>query len=133
MTEELEIVDDDDGGDDLDDGDSVDAGPFGAGGFDLGGLLAQAQSMQQQLLDTQAQAAEQVVEGQSGGGVVRVQVTGGFDFRSVVIDPVAVDPDDVEMLQDLVLAALRDALAKVNEVNAQAMGGFGGALGGLLP
>lgn len=105
----------------------------GQGGFDLSGLLAQAQGMQQQLLEAQAAVAEQVVEGQAGGGVVRVAVTGGFEFQSVAIDPSAVDPADVEMLQDLVLAALRDALAKVTALNAQAMGGFSGGLGGLLP
>jgi DNA-binding YbaB/EbfC family protein len=102
-------------------------------GFDFGNLLAQAQNMQQQLLEAQAAIAEQVVEGQAGGGVVRVRVTGGFDFHDVTIDPAAVDPSDVEMLQDLVLAAIHDAVAKVNDLNAEAMGGFGGALGGLLP
>jgi DNA-binding YbaB/EbfC family protein len=101
-------------------------------GFDLGGLLAQAQNMQQQLLEAQAAVANQVVEGQAGGGVVKVRVTGGFDFQAVEIDPAAVDPADVEMLQDLVLAAVRDAVAKVNALNAEAMGGFGGAFGGLL-
>jgi DNA-binding YbaB/EbfC family protein len=101
--------------------------------FDLSGLLAQAQNMQQQLLEAQAAAAEQVVEGQAGGGVVKVKVTGGLDFEAVEIDPAAVDPNDVEMLEDLVLAAVRDAVAKVNALNAEAMGGLGGALGGLLP
>jgi len=108
----------------------VEAGP---GGFDLGDLLASAQQMQQQMLEAQARVAEQVVEGQSGGGVVRITATGGFDIQDVRIDRSVVDPDDVEMLQDLVLAALRDTLAKVNELNQQAMGGLGGALGGLLP
>jgi DNA-binding YbaB/EbfC family protein len=136
MTEELEVVEDDEFDDEEDDDEEeVEGGiaGLGASGFDLGGLLAQAQSMQQQLLDAQAQVAEQTVEGQAGGGVVRVQVTGGFDFQSVTIDPSAVDPGDVEMLQDLVLAAIRDALNKVNELNAQAMGGLGGGLGGLIP
>lgn len=134
MTEELEVVEDDEF-DDEDDDDEAEGGVagLGASGFDLGGLLAQAQSMQQQLLDAQAKVAEQTVEGQSGGGVVRVEVTGGFDFRAVTIDPSVVDPGDVEMLQDLVLAAVRDALTKVNELNAQAMGGLGGGFGGLLP
>jgi DNA-binding YbaB/EbfC family protein len=108
-----------------------------SGGFDLGSLLAQAQSMQQQLMEAQSAVASQVVEGHAGGGVVVVRVTGGFDFQDVRIDPSVVDPDDIEMLQDLVLAALRDALAKVNELNSQTMsqfgGGLGGALGGLLP
>ncbi len=78
---------------------------------DLGGLLRQAQEMQERLVAAQAEAAERVVEGQAGGGVVKVTVTGAFDFRSVTIDPSAVDPDDVEMLQDLVLAAIHDAVA----------------------
>ena len=96
-------------------------------------LLKQAQKMQEQLLEAQAAAAEQVVEGQSGGGAVRVSVTGGMEFQSVVIDPAAVDPDDVEMLQDLVLAAVRDATAKASELSQQAMGGLDlGGLGGLL-
>lgn len=140
MTEELEIVgdddfdeDDDDFDDDLDDDDEEE----GSGGFDLGGLLAQAQSMQQQMMEAQARVAAQSVEGQAGGGVVRVTLTGGFEFTSVRIDPAAVDPADVEMLQDLVLAAIRDAVAKVNGLNQEAMqsmtGGLGGAFGGLLP
>ena|SRR5438876_11773339 len=96
-------------------------------------LLKQAQKMQEQLLEAQAAASEQVVEGQSGGGAVRVSVTGGMEFQSVVIDPAAVDPDDVEMLQDLVLAAVRDATAKASELSQQAMGGLDlGGLGGLL-
>ena len=100
---------------------------------DMNDLLKQAQKMQEQLLEAQAAASEQVVEGQSGGGAVRVSVTGGMEFQSVVIDPAAVDPDDVEMLQDLVLAAVRDASAKATELSQQAMGGLDlGGLGGLL-
>jgi DNA-binding YbaB/EbfC family protein len=110
---------------------------------DINSLLKQAQKMQQQLMEAQAQAAEQVVEGAAGGGVVKVTVTGGMEFRSVHIDPSAVDPDDVEMLEDLVLAAIHDAMAKVGDISQQAMGGLdlgglgglggaGGGLGGLL-
>ena len=104
-----------------------------AGGFDFSNLLASAQQMQQQLLEAQARAAEQEVEGQAGGGVVRITATGGFEITDVRIDPSVVDPNDVEMLQDLVLAALRDTLHKVNALNQQAMGGLAGGLGGLLP
>ena len=140
MTEEIEIVgddefDDDDVDDEFDDEDEEDGAA--GGGFDLGGLLAQAQNMQQQLLEAQTRVAAQSVEGQAGGGAVRVTMTGGFEFTSVHIDPSAVDPADVEMLQDLVLAAIRDAVAKVNGLNQDAMqsmtGGLGGAFGGLLP
>jgi DNA-binding YbaB/EbfC family protein len=98
---------------------------------DLSFLLEQAQQMQAKLMEAQANAAEQVVEGQAGGGVVKVEVTGGMEFRRVTIDPSVVDRADIEMLQDLVLAAVRDAVSRANEVNQQALGGFGG-LGGLL-
>ena len=102
-------------------------------GFDLGGLLEQAQQMQQQLMDAQAALADEVVEGHAGGGVVKVTVTGGMEFRSVKIDKSAVDPDDVEMLEDLILAALHDASHKVQELTQQGMGQLGlGGLGGLL-
>jgi nucleoid-associated protein EbfC len=103
-------------------------------------LLKQAQKMQEQLMEAQAAAAEQVVEGQSGGGVVKVTVTGGMEFQSVSIDPDAVDPEDVEMLQDLVTAAVNEALRQVEELAASKMGGGMGdmdpssmleALGGL--
>ena len=100
---------------------------------DMSDLLKQAQQMQQQLMDAQQAAAKEVVEGQSGGGVVKVTVTGGMEFQSVTIDPAAVDPDDVAMLEDLVLAAIHDAVAKVSELSQQAMGGLDlGGLGGLL-
>lgn len=129
MTDDLEIVDDDDPDDDED----YEEGTSVMAGFDLGGLLAQAESMRRQLLDARIRAAESTVEGQAGGGVVRIRMTGAFDVREVVIDPVVVDPADVEMLQDLVLAALRDALAKVEEVKVESVGPIGDARGGLLP
>lgn len=103
--------------------------------FDLGGLLEQAQAMQQRIMEAQAAAADTVVEGESGGGVVKITVTGGLDFQSVKIDPKAVDPDDVELLEDLVLAAIHDAVTRAHEVSQDAMadvaGGLGGGLGGL--
>jgi hypothetical protein len=96
-------------------------------------LMKQAQQMQEQLMQAQAAAAEQIIEGQAGGGVVKVTVTGGLEFKAVHIDPEAVDPDDDAMLEDLVLAAIHDAVAKVNELSQQAMGGLDlGGLGGLL-
>jgi hypothetical protein len=99
---------------------------------DFNQLLAQAQQMQEQLAVAQQELASQVVEGQSGGGAVRVSVTGAMEFRAVHIRPDAVDPDDVEMLEDLVLAALHEAVAHVQSLNQQAMGGLGG-LAGLMP
>src|SRR5436309_2634901 len=67
-------------------------------------LLKQAQKMQEQLMEAQQAAADQVVEGHAGGGVVKVTVTGAMEFQSVTIDPAAVDPEDVAMLEDLVVA-----------------------------
>ena len=96
--------------------------------FDMGSLLEQAQAMQQQLLDAQAKAAEVVVEGQSGGGMVKVRITGGLEVQSVSIAPEVVDPDDVPLLEDLVLAAIHDAMAKAQEATQSATRD---ALGGL--
>lgn len=101
------------------------------GGFDFSALLEQAQEMQQQLMAAQAEAARQVHEGVAGGGAVHVQVTGGMEFLSVKIRKDAVDPDDVELLEDLVLAALHDAVARVNEAQQSAIGGM--LPPGLLP
>ncbi len=103
----------------------------GAGGMDLGGLMEQAQAM----LAGAQEAAAEVVEGSSGGGMVKVEVDGGMNFHSVTIDPSVVNPDDVEMLNDLVLAALRDASLQIQDGQADAMGGMdldglGGMLGG---
>ncbi len=107
-----------------------------AGGFDLGGLLEQAQAMQQQMQEAQETQANTVVEGSSGGGMVRIEMTGAGEFRSVSINPDAVADGDAEMLEDLVLAALRDAAAKVMEIQQDSMGEFEmpdiGGLGGLL-
>ena len=103
---------------------------------DMNSLLAQAQQMSQQLMAQQQAAAETEVEGQAGGGAVTIRMTGGGQFTSVKIAPSAVDPDDVEMLEDLVLAALRDAAAQVMELQQETMGGMDlpdlGSLGDLL-
>ena len=97
------------------------------GGLDFGALMEQAAALQSQMLAAQEQAAETLIEGVSGGGVVRISVTGGLDFQGVTIDPSAVDPSDVDMLQDLVLAALRHAVEQINDLQS----GGGIDLGGL--
>jgi len=104
----------------------------GAGGFDMGALFEQASQLQQQMEAAQQEAAETVVEGVAGGGAVKVRVTGGMDFQSVEIDPAAIDPADPEMLQDLVLAALHDAMSQVRELQESMLGLGGVDLGGLL-
>jgi DNA-binding YbaB/EbfC family protein len=99
---------------------------------DFGSLLSQLGQVQENLRQAQEDAARTVVEGSSGGGAVRVTVTGGMEFRSVRIDPSVLDPDDAEMLEDLVLAAVRDAVEKANDLTSEAIGGITGDLGGLL-
>jgi nucleoid-associated protein EbfC len=105
----------------------------GPSGFpDLGGLLQQAQQMQQQLMEAQAEAANTLVEGSAGSGAVKIEVTGGLDFRTVQIDPSVIDPEDPSLLEDLVLAALHDAMSQVQDMQEGAVGGLDiGALGGM--
>lgn len=91
---------------------------------DFNSLLSQLGQVQQNLRQAQENAAAQVVEGSAGGGAVRVKVTGALDFQDVSIDPAALD--DVEMLQDLVLAAVRDAVEKAHALASDALGGLGG-------
>jgi DNA-binding YbaB/EbfC family protein len=102
-------------------------------------LMKQAQKMQQQLLAAQQELAETQVTGTAGGGLVTAVVTGDGTVQSVKIDPKAVDPDDVESLEDLVVAAIRDAARAAQELSADKMGpltgglgGQGGGLGGML-
>jgi hypothetical protein len=104
----------------------------GVAGGGLGGLLESAQ----QAFSAQAQAAQQVVEGTAGGGVVSVTMTGTGEVTSVTLAPEVVDADDIEMLQDLIVAALHDAGLKVTELQRQALGALGeldlGGLGDML-
>ena len=101
-------------------------------------LMKQAQKMQQQLAQAQAELAETEVSGTAGGGLVTATVLGSGELTGLVIDPKAVDPDDVETLQDLVVAAVRDANRAATELAEEkmgplnnALGGAGGGLGGL--
>ena len=106
----------------------------GQGAPDLGALLKQAQAMQEQFMLARATAAEAEVEGHAGGGMVKVRVSGSMEFLGVTIDPSVVDPSDIALLEDLVLAAVRDAVARATELSDKAMGSIdlGGLGGGLL-
>jgi nucleoid-associated protein EbfC len=94
-------------------------------------LLQQAQKLQQDMLRAQESLKDEVVDASAGGGMVTVEVTGDLHVKSVKIDPQAVDPDDVELLQDMVLAAVNEALRAAQELAASKMGGLAGGLGGL--
>jgi DNA-binding YbaB/EbfC family protein len=98
---------------------------------DMSGLLAQAQAMQQQLLDAQRELAEATVEGSAGGGLVTATVSGAGELLGLVIKPEAVDPEDTETLADLVLAAVRDATGKSQALAAAKLGPLAGGMGGL--
>ncbi len=94
-------------------------------------LMKQAQKMQQQLVEAQSKLAETEVTGTAGGGLVTAVVTGNGEVVSVKIDPKAVDPDDVESLEDLVVAAIRDAASNAASLQESTMGPLAGGLGGL--
>ena len=94
-------------------------------------LLKQAQKMQQDMMAAQESLKDEVVDASAGGGMVTVHVTGDLVVKSIKIDPQAVDPDDVELLQDMVLAAVNEAMRAAQELASARLGGITGGLGGL--
>ena len=94
-------------------------------------MLKQVQQMQAEMVKAQEQLKTEVVEASAGGGMVTVKVTGDLAIQEVRIDPEAVDPEDVELLQDMVLAATNEALRSAQELAANRMGGLTGGLGDL--
>lgn len=87
-------------------------------------MMKQAQKLQRQMMEAQEALADERVEGTSGGGMVKVVADGQQNIVEISIDPAAVDPEDVDMLEDLVLAALSDALRKSRELAEERMGAF---------
>ena len=101
---------------------------------DMSGLLAQAQAMQEQLINAQQELADMQIEGSAGGGLVTATVSGANELLGLVIKPEAVDPSDTETLADLIVAAIRDATNKAQAVAASKLGPLAGGLGlGGLP
>ena len=94
----------------------------------MGNLQRMAQQMQQEMERIQAELGEAEVEGSAGGGVVKAVVTGKQELVSVTIDPAAVDPSDVEMLQDLIVAAVNDAIRSSRQVAEEKMAAVTGGL-----
>ena len=99
---------------------------------DMRQLMKQAQEMQQQLATAQAELAQKHFEGTAGGGMVTAVVTGGSELVEVRISPEVVDPDDVEMLQDLVVAAVHQAREAASTAASESLGGLAGDFGGLF-
>ena len=95
----------------------------------MANLQRMAQQMQQEMLRIQGELETMTVDGSAGGGVVSATVTGKQELVSVAIDPSAVDPEDVEMLQDLVVAAVNEASRKVEESMQEKVGSMAGGLG----
>jgi len=102
-------------------------------GPNLNQLLKQAQQMQAEMAKAQEQLKEETVEASAGGGMVKVTMTGDMQLREIKISPEAIDPDDPELLQDMVTAAVNEALRSAQELAANRMGGITGGLGGGLP
>jgi hypothetical protein len=111
--------------------------PAPGGGQGMNQMMKQVQKMQADMAAAQEALADTTVEGSAGGGMVKVVVSGTGDVQSVHISPDVVDPDDIEMLEDLVVAAVSDGLRRANELATEQMGGVTGGLdlgglGGLL-
>jgi DNA-binding YbaB/EbfC family protein len=106
------------------------------GGFDMNSMLKQVQQMQAEMTEAQEKLKEEVVDASAGGGMVKAKMSGDLRLLELSIDPEAIDPEDPELLQDMVLAAVNEAIRAAQELAASKMGnvaGLGGAggLGGL--
>lgn len=103
----------------------------GYGGMNQAAMMKQAQKMQRDLMQMQEDLEQQTYTASAGGGVVKATVSGKRSLTELIIDPEAVDPEDVEMLQDMVMAAVNEALRKAEEASAQSMNRLTGSLGNL--
>ena len=104
--------------------------PGGGMPGNMANLMKQAQKMQKQMEDATKELEEKEMTASAGGGVVEVTVSGKREVTKVKIDPEAVDPDDVEMLEDLIMAAANEAIRKIDEYSQNTMGKITGGLGG---
>lgn len=102
----------------------------------MNALVKQAQQMEAQALEAQEKLKEETVEASAGGGMVKVTMGGDLTLREILIDPEAIDPEDAELLQEMVQAAVNEGLRAAHELASSKMGritgGLGGGLGGLL-
>ena len=99
--------------------------------MDMNKMLQQVQEMQSEMAKAQEELAKETVEASAGGGMVTVKISGDLVIKEVRIDPAAVDPDDVELLQDMVTAAVNQAVDQAQQLAASKMGAISGGLGGL--
>jgi DNA-binding YbaB/EbfC family protein len=94
-------------------------------------MLKQVQKMQADMMKAQEALANETVEASAGGGMVTVKITGDLQVKDIKIDPEAIDPEDAEMLADMVMAAVNEAIRSAQELATSKMGGITGGLGGL--
>ena len=106
-------------------------GGFG-GGANMQQLMRQAQKMQQQMKEAQEKLDAAEYEASSGGGMVNVKVSGKRELTSITIDPQVMDPDDIDMLQDLIMAAVNEALSKGEETREATMNRMAPGMGGMF-
>ena len=102
--------------------------PGGGGMGNMGAMMKQAQKMQTELAKAQDEIKDMEFEATAGGGMVKVVATGDMAIKSIVIDPEAVDPEDVDMLQDMVLAAVNEALRGMSDVSSQRLNSVTGGM-----
>lgn len=100
----------------------------GFGGGNMQAMMKQAQKMQQDAIKAKEELDNTVFEGSASGDMVKVEINGAFEMVSVKINPVVVDPEDVEMLEDLIVAAYNDAKSKVDDKKESSLGAFGGLI-----
>ncbi|MCI1931652.1 MAG: YbaB/EbfC family nucleoid-associated protein [Clostridia bacterium] len=101
----------------------------GMGGMNMNNLMRQAQKMQKKMEETQASLADKTIDITSGGGAVKITITGKKEIKSIKINPEVVDPEDVEMLEDLVLSAVNEAIRQADELANSEMGKITGGVG----
>ena len=104
--------------------------PQGAGGFDMNSMMKQLQQVQTDMAEAQEKLKDEVVEASAGGGMVKVKMSGDLRLLEVQIAPDAVDPEEAEMLSEMIMAAVNEALRTAQQLASDKLGGVAGGLGG---
>ncbi|HEX2433191.1 MAG TPA: YbaB/EbfC family nucleoid-associated protein, partial [Gaiellaceae bacterium] len=106
-----------------------DPGMSSPGGMDINKMMKQVQQMQADMARVQEELANETVEASAGGGMVTVTATGSGEIKAITIAPEAIDPDDPELLADMILGAVNEALRSANDLAQSRLGGMAGGLG----
>ena len=106
-------------------------GPMGGmgGGMNMNNLMKQAQKMQQQMMEAQEALSAKSLEVTSGGGAIKIVISGTKEIKEIKLKPDVIDPDDIEMLEDLLLSAINEAFRQADELSNKEMGKFTGGMG----